>query len=169
MAKRIYYVSYFRYENAEVQKINGIYSSKEYKEKWGKDKIDFFSYGPDDVSAMHLLKLTKDRFDELLPLIDDIIASELEGSDCEDLWSKVSETETIANVWGGWVAEDEDGNSLSIGDKVSLVEDKGTERERNVYVVTKFDGEEEIIYIEDEDKNEYFISPEYTRLMEEEE
>jgi hypothetical protein len=165
MAKRVYYVSYFRYENAEVQKINGIYSSKEYKEKWGKDKIDFFSYGPDDVSAMHLFKLTRDRFNELLPLIDLINASELEGSDCEDLLSKVSETETIASVWGGWVAEDEDGNSLSIGDKVSLVE----ESEDNVYVITKFDGEKEIIYIEDEDKNEYFISPEYTILIEEEE
>lgn len=165
MAKRVYYVSYFRYDNAEVQKINGIYSSKEYKEKWGKDKIDFFSYGPDDVSAMHLFKLTRDRFNELLPLIDLINASELEGSDCEDLLSKVSETETIASVWGGWVAEDENGNSLSIGDKVSLV----GEGEDNVYVITKFDGEKEIIYIEDEDKNEYFISPEYTRLIEEEE
>jgi len=168
MAKRVYYVSYFRYDNAEVQKISGIYDSKEYKEKWGKDKIDFFSYGPDDVSAMHLFKFTKDRFDELLSLIDDIIASELEGSDCEDLLSKVSETETIASVWGGWVAEDENGNSLSIGDNVSLVEDKGTEREKNEYVITKFDGEKEIIYIEDEDKNEYFISPEYTILIEEE-
>lgn len=155
MANKVFYVSYFRYDGAETQHINGVYNSKNFKKKWLEDKKDFFSYGPDDVSATYLLKLPEKLYNTHKELIEKIQSSVLDGSDCEDLLEKMTPDCVIDEVWGGFVCEDADGNIIEVGNNVQSVND-----EDNTYEVVSINYESENMTIRDASGEELVVNPE---------